>query len=399
MIIIRLKRVINNMGEEFKHKKVFNKRNINYAVTALVISTAVFISYFAVKDLGIITGYVGSFLRKLLGALTPLVIGIILAYLFNRPVMFFERFLGKLNIKRTLSIGILYLLIIGLVVALVNIVFPRMQESLVRLIYDDLPRYSIVINENIQQSMEWLKSFDLKFDYNNIQDYVSKFTNLSSVVLDGLMGFAKSLTQGVLNFVLAMILAFYVLQNKEKLINSISELIYLYGGQRVRERVITEAKEVDSILSGYISGMLIDALTVSILVITGLKLIGHNYFLLMGVSIGILNLIPYFGSLIGCTIACLLALLQGVSEAVYTLVLLIIIQQIDGNVIQPRIVGNRVGLEPLWVITAVLMFGTFWGIPGMIIAVPFTALLKAILIRVIDKKRAAVKKIEAARES
>jgi Predicted permease len=378
------------MGEnETPHKK-FNQKLLYYAIFAFVISFVIFIAYFTVSNLDTGLLFIVGIIKKFLHALTPLIIGVVLAYLFNKPVMSLEKIFGRIKWKRTISIIILYVLIAGAISAVINFIVPRVQTSLVQLVNSDLPKYSEVINENIQQSMEWLKSKNIGVENSSIEAYVSRLSSISTFILNWLMEAAKTLTQGVVNFVLAMVLAFYLLENKEKILSSFKELIYLYGGEKAGSSIVREVRGIDSILSGYISGVLADTVIVCILITIGLKMIGHKYFLLMGVASGILNLIPYFGSLIGGAVACLLALLQGVPEAIYTLITLIVIQQIDGNIIQPKIIGEKVGLGPLWVISAVLVFGSFWGVFGMIIAVPFTAFIKAVVKRIIDNKRAVV---------
>ena len=376
------------MNDEEKNNKITNKKLFYYGLIALIISTAVFISYFILNDIQNIVGFIVSIIRKILFALTPLIIAIILAYLFNKPIMMLEKPMKKLKSRRSLSIAIFYILIIGIITAIINFIFPKIQQSLIQLI-DDLPNYTNIVNNNIQQSLEWLKSKDIAINSDNIkiENYFSKFSDISSIVLNGIMVFAKGLTQGVLNFVLAMILSFYILLNKEKLVFSIKELILLYGGKSYSRIIFNEVKGIDNILRGYISGMLLDTISVFILASIGLKIVGHNYFLLIGVALGILNLIPYFGSIIGCAVAFLLALFQGLPIALYTVITLILVEQFDANVIRPKILGDKVGLEPLWIITAVLVFGSLGGIFGMIIAVPFAALLKAIMQRIVEKKR------------
>lgn len=384
------------MGEENKgNNNFFKSKLFSYAVIALVVSAAVFLSYFTVKNLDVVISYVAAAIGKFFSAITPLILGIIFAYLFNRPVMFFEKLFGKVKARRVLSIGILYILILGTISLAINFIVPGIQSSLVMLMNIDLPSYATVISTNFQQTLGFLKSLGITIDFNNLQSYILQVTSLSSVILDGVMSLVKVVTQGIFNFVLAMILAFYILQKKERLLGSIKELITLYGSKRVKNYILSEAKEFNSILNSYVSGMLTDAIIVSLLVTIGLKLIGHKYFLLMGVSIGLLNLIPYFGSILGCVIAALLALFQGMPLPIYTLVTIIVIMQIDANIIQPRIVGQRVGLEPLWVITAVIVFGSYWGILGMIIAVPTTALIRILLKRLIEKRREKARKSDA----
>lgn len=379
------------MDGDNRHNKIFSNKILYYGKIALVVSSAIFLSYLVIMNINVIIVVASDAIKKFLGALTPVIIGLVLAYLFNRPVMFIEKLLGKIKGRRILSIGILYLMMVGTISLVINFIVPGLQRSLVQLIYFDLPGYSNVISSNFQYSLEWLKSFGLKFDYNNISDYVSQFTNVSSVILDWVMAFVKDLTQGIINIILAMVLAFYILRKKEKVVDLSKELIFLFAGEKARDTIIVEAKEFNNILNGYISGMFIDATIVSILAVIGLNIVGHKYFLLMGIAIGILNMIPYFGAIMGVAIAVLLALFQGVPMALYTLIALIIIQQIDGNILQPRIVGSKVGLEPFWIITAILIFGSYWGIIGMLVAVPFAALIKTILKRIIDKKRDKLK--------
>jgi predicted PurR-regulated permease PerM len=382
------------MVEEDKKQsnKILTSKLFYYAIIALVVSAAVFLSYFTVKNLDVIIEYIVGIVGKFFGAITPLIIGIIFAYIFNRPIMFFERHLGKIRGKRVLSIAILYIIILGTISLAINFIVPGIQRNLIQLINYDLPNYSSSISLNFQQVLDFLRSLGITIDFSNMQDYIMKATNISSILLDWVMSFVKSLTQGVFNFVLALVLAFYILQGKEKLLGGIKEFIALYGGRRAKNLILAEAKGFNLILNNYITGMLIDAIIVTTLVTISLNLVGHRYFLLMGVTLGLLNLIPYFGAIIGCCLAVLLALFQGFPTALYTLIAIIIIQQIDGNIIQPKIVGERVGLEPLWVITAVIVFGSYLGLLGMLVAVPFMALIKVLLKRMIARKRESVKK-------
>lgn len=385
------------MDNEPRHFLLFNKKLTHYWIVSLVISSAVFASYFILKNFDVIVSYGFDIIQKLISALTPLIIAVVLAYLFNRPVMFFESFFKKVKWKREISIGILYVLIISAISLVINFVVPGIQKSLMQLASIDIPGYSGIIGSYYQKMVDWMQSMGMDVDYNSIQNnisiqnYISKFTTLSSMILDHIIDFVKGLTQGIFNLFLAMVLAFYLLQDKEKLLNFIKELFCLFSKGKIKDSIIEEVREFNLMMNSYISGSLTDALIMCVLMVTGLRVIGHRYFLLMGVTIGLLNLIPYFGSLIGGSIACILALFQGMPKALTTLFVVILIQQIDGNIIEPKIVGDRVGLEPLWVVISVLVFGSYWGIVGMIIAVPITVVIKTIIMKLIDKKRREVK--------
>lgn len=385
------------MNNEPKWNGFFNKKIGRQWINAFVISSAVFASYFILKNFDSIISYGIRAIQKLLKILTPLIIGVILAYLFNRPVMFFEKFFKKAKYKREISIALFYIIIIGIISLVINFVVPGIQKNLIQLTNIDLPGYSSVISSYYQKVMDWMKSAGMDVDYNSIQsstsiqNYISKFTTISSVMLDYIIRFVRNLTQGILNVFLAMVLAYYLLEYKERILGFIKEVFLLYSKESVRDPIINEMREFNVMMSSYISGALIDALIVCVLMTLGLRIIGHKYFLLMGVTIGLLNLIPYFGSLIGGIVACILALFQGIPKALITLITIVIIQQVDGNIIQPKIVGAKVGLEPLWVIVSVLVFGGYWGIVGMLIAIPATVVIKTILIKLINKKKRKAK--------
>ncbi|MDI6619657.1 MAG: AI-2E family transporter [Clostridiales bacterium] len=375
------------MKDDEKHEKFFDRKLLYYGKVAFVVATAIFISYFTIKNLDTIAVYIAGAVNKFFKVLTPLIIGVVLAFLFNRPVMFFEKFFGKIKIKRSLSIILLYLIIIGAITLISIFIIPGIEKNIIQLTNIDLPDYSNIIVEDFDRLKKLLSSTGLTVDSGSIEKYIARFTNISSVVLGNIMGFIKGLTKGIFNFILAMILSFYILQKKEKILGSIKEVILLFNNHKISDPIIQQVKEFNTILNGYISGVLVDAVIVLIMAMIGLKIIGHKYFLLMGVLVGLLNLIPYFGSIVSTIIAALLALFQGLPEVFYTVVMLVIIQQIDGNIVQPRVIGNKVGLEPLYVITAILVFGSYWGLPGMILAVPFTALIKEILKSIMNRRK------------
>lgn len=379
------------MDEQFKVKN--NKKLIYYGKAAFIISLAIFLSFFLVKDFGVIWNELIDALNKFFKTLTPLTIGIIFAYILNKPVMLVEKILKKLKHRRELSIAIVYIFIISIISLFINFIVPGIQKSLIQLVNLDISGYTDVISQNIDGIIYKLENLGFnidysKFDYTSLEDYLLKVTNISSIVLDNLMSFIKNFTQGIFYVLLALVLSFYILQKKERILYSVKELILLYGNEKIKYSIIDEIKRFNIILNSYISGVLTDAFTVLMLSTIALSIIGHRYFLLMGVLLGLFNMIPYFGAIIGCALAALLALLfQGIPKMIYTLIVLILIQQLDGNIIQPKIIGNKVGLEPLWVITAVLIFGSYWGVIGMILAVPFTALFKTIFVRLVEKKR------------
>lgn len=375
-----------------KERNIFNKtlkdKVILYGIIAFVVSAMIFISYFLISNIDSLFLGIMWFINKLLGALKPILLAFVLAYILNRPVTFIERFFSKSKSRRGFSVATLYFIIVDILIGIILFIVPMVKQNIVALI-SDFPRFSTVIEGNINQSIQWINNINWMNNI-GITNYISRFTKGSSGVLDSVVGFAGSFTQGIANFILALILAIYLLLNKQKMLKLVKDLLGIFCGEKIKNGVIREGKEINIIIGSYITGMLTDALIIFIIYAIGLSAIGHRYFLLLAITIALLNLIPYFGALVGGTIAVTLGLFQGVPMALGTLIFVIVVQVLDGNVMQPKIVGNKVGLGPIAVITAVLVFGSFWGILGMLVAVPSMALLKTIVVRFIENRRQEV---------
>jgi len=300
----------------------------------------------------------------------PFIISIVGAYLLNPLVCKME----QKGIKRTASIFIIYGLFMIIVVYICFFLIPVVVRDLGRLI-GVLPEY----NEKFRAAVQY---FQYKWSeaglpqgiksviYNNInrvQDYLTQsIESLISVIILYLSKF--------FNFVLIPILLYYFLKD----FNKITEKLKLLIPRRYRKQVVRICSNIDDVFGNYIRSQIILSSVIAVMTTLALILLKIEFAIVIGIFNGIVNVIPYFGPIIGVIPAILIAFLQSPSKALYTMVVLTIIQQIESDIISPKITGDSVGLHPVTVILSLVIGGELFGIPGMIFGVPVAAALKIV---------------------
>jgi len=303
--------------------------------------------------------------------LYPFVIGLLLAYLLNPGVVYIE----KKGVKRIWAIIIIYVFLFG--------VGSTVCTKFIPLILKELENFAKEIPNMAAIGQQMLESFQNQYQNSSLpfSMRVAFDKALISIEME-LQTFTTAIVEGIINsvsyfigIVISPVLAFYLLHDwyeiKEKL------LLFLPG--KWRHEIISVVRDVDKVLNGIIRGQLMIALTVGILVSTGLYILNVKFALLIGLLAGVLDIIPYFGAIIGATPAVTLALLESPILAIKVGLLFIIIHQLEGTVIGPKILGESVGLHPLSVIFFVFVGGEIGGLAGMLLGVPLAAIIKVIL--------------------
>lgn len=329
--------------------------------------------------------------------LRPFIIGFIIAFILYRPSAKIESLLKRSDNKficknaRTLSIVYIYasfLIILGVVLAFA---IPKLYTSLKDLIDNKLPVY-------YESTMNFINSkldSDGKlfgFDISNIKEslQIDQFFNTDKI-LNYLQGVYKFGT-AIVDFVLAMVISIYMLTSRESLRRAVRSLLSLVLPEHKIEGVKTYLDRIGNIFYDYIFSQLLDALVVSIMASIVFSILGVPYAILLAIMMGLFNLIPYFGAIIGGTIVVVITFLSGMRiTALIVAVAIIVIQQIDGNIIQPRIVSNKMGLKPIYVLFAITLGGGLFGFVGMLFGVPVIAVVRMLLLEFIEyrKKRKA----------
>ncbi len=387
---------------QFEKDPVLKKYSFYIIITAI----GVFISFFIIKDFYTISTILLNGVSRFLKVITPLTTGLILAYILSRPLKQIEKFYSMISfsrkikwgkkdrsfpnpLNRTLSIITLYLIIILIFILIGIFVIPQLSNN-IRQLSGILSDTSHSMDENIEKGLTWLEKASIPIDTQDAKKMLTQLSDWSSSFGSSLLLALKVFSVRVLNIFLAIVITFYILQSKERIAYKIRDIALLYFKPGTVKHVEGFLEDVDHVLGRFIIGVITDAFIIGTTATIILTFLDHNFAVLGGMIVGCTNVVPYFGPIIGGGIAATLGLLQGTSKAVATLLFILALQQIDGNILQPRIVGKKVGLDPLFVILAVIVFGRYWGFKGMVIAVPTMAVIKVIIIKIINHRKTTI---------
>lgn len=341
-----------------------------------------------------------KYFAKIGSALTPVVIGLIIAYLLN-PIMIGIRrgiaYLLTKNKQKARDYDMVYrkakipaltlslILFLSLFVGFLWLVIPQLYDSL-RDLVDKTPDY-------IASAQNWVKKafgknelledkFTQGLDYfkENVYDIFSTtvMPNIDTIALK----FSSGLVLGVkaiLNFFLGLIVTVYLLISKETLLAQTKKMIYCIFSRKTGNKILRGASYANQVFSGFIGGKIIDSFIIGVLCFVFTSAVGFTYAPLMSVIVGVTNIIPFFGPFIGAVPGALLALMDDPLMMLVFVVWILVLQQFDGNILGPLILGDTTGLSSVWVLIAILVGGDLFGVAGMILGVPVFACVYAFI--------------------
>ncbi len=365
------------------------KQKYSNWVLAFLFITGIIIIYKTVDNFNFIFGYAG----KILSALGPFISGFIIAYLLNLPIKRFRSFIEKSKsafVKRhakAISITSVYSVAIILIIIVLRLIIPAIYENLMDLYYN-IPFYYDLLVQRIADFQERFGIELIELNKQNAIDTMQTF--LKSIRLSEFGKAAQgviNLTSGVISSFIAIIISIYILVDKELLSRGIKRVFKALLPQKNILGFIELATRVNDIFSKYIFSILLDGVIIGILSTVVMLLLKVKYAPVLGLMIGIFNLIPYFGAIIAGVVSVVVTLLTGgVMQAIWTGVALLVIQQIDGNFIGPKIMGNMLKSRPLLIILAVTVGGNLFGVWGMILSVPVAMVLKMLFTELLIAK-------------
>lgn len=354
-----------------------------------LLGVAIIIVYKALDNLGDIIGVVGRFLS----IISPFFVGILIAYLLYIPSQKLERTYKKSKKKiikrkaRALSIATVYIIVVMLLIIICNVILPVVVESVVDLLnniqgyfemtierYNNLPEDSIFKGEIVQEAIGNIQNVDIKqyFGLNRIIEYV--------------MGAVNAVTS-LFDVFVAVIVSVYILAERGTIIAFLKKLASAIFEERVYKNIDKYFNNSNEIFFKFIASQFLDAFIIGILVTIAMSIMGIKFAPLLGFLIGLFNMIPYIGAIIAVAIAAIITLITGgFSQAIWMLIVVIILQQIDANIINPKIIGQSLKISPLLVIFAITVGGAYFGILGMFLAVPLIAVIKIVVEDYINLK-------------
>ena len=325
--------------------------------------------------------------------LQPVLIGIMIAYLLNPIVNFMERWgiltAQKLKWKkitsnqiRMLSVAVTEILAMIVILGIGSILMPELVNSLGTFI-GSLPGYINKIAELLEMLTKNSDSQWVEFIENLLNDGSREISSwINAGVLQNLENFLSYFTTSVigiakmiLNIMIGVIISVYLLVSKQKFVGQGKKVLYALFYERQANNILEVVRKSHSIFSGFISGKLIDSLIIGVLCFIGMSIMKMPYIPLVSVLVGVTNVIPFFGPYLGAIPSVLLILLISPGKGIMFLIFIIILQQLDGNIIGPKILGSSTGLSAFWVIFAILIGSGLFGIIGMIAGVPVFAVI------------------------
>ncbi len=343
-------------------------------------------------------------LNTFLGVISPFLIGIFIAYLLYMPSRKFEELYRKIKIKfiakkaRILSVITVYIIIIAAIVILFSVILPIVFESIADFFsnipnyveqvvdaYNNLPQDSILKSQVVQDEIHNLQSIDIK-QYLDVEAIFGYIVNAISAIFS------------IVDIFIAIIVSVYILVDRRKILDFIKKLAGAIFKERTYKNLDKYFNNSNEIFFKFIASQFVDAIVVGILVSIAMTIMGVKYAPLLGFFIGLFNMIPYVGAIIATVIAAIITLITGgLSQTIWMLIVVIILQQIDANIINPRIVGKSLKISPLLVLFAVTFGGAYFGILGMFLAVPVIAVIKILIddyIRYKEVKKKRMKEIQ-----
>ena len=337
--------------------------------------------------------YIMDFISNLFNLMMPFVMAIIIAYLFYIPARSIERTFKKSKLKllkkhaRGISVFTVYLIALILLVIIINFVLPAVYESISELVVNlpnyynsainfvnDLPEESFISREAIQNIIANLQKIDFStmISPENISNYLKRVLGIANTLFD---------------MFVTLVVSVYILLERGEIKRFFSKLNRAIFDKKVSDLISEYSSKTNEIFFKFISSQVLDGILVGILTSIAMSIMGVKYSVLLGFLIGILNIIPYFGAIIGVGLSILITIFTGgFAKAIWLAIVVIIIQQIDANIINPRILGNSLKVSPILVIFSVTVGGAYFGVLGMFLAVPVVAIIKIILLDYIEYK-------------
>lgn len=324
--------------------------------------------------------------NNLLAIFSPFIGAFGIAYLLNPLMTKIEK---KFKLKRGWTILIIYLLLIGIVTIFITVVSPSIANSIGDLI-KNLPRYFQQTEEWLTEQITNLKLIDkygiTPFIEENLDKVFGKVSDYINNILTTAVSKAIDLTSTLFKTILAMIISIYFLKDKERFMHGLKKIIHAFLNREKAKGFIEFGSELDKLFSQFIIGKFIDSCIIGAICFVGLLIIKAPYVLLLSLIVVMTNMIPYFGPFIGAVPAVLITLFSSPIKALWVLFFMILLQQFDGLYLGPKILGDKVGLSPFWIILAIVIGGGIFGILGMFLGVPIMAVIKTLIDRYISKK-------------
>lgn len=378
-------------------KEKLENKYIAWGLTIFSVFAALILLFFAIYR----WHYITAFITNIVIILMPFIYGVVIAYLMNPVLKFFEnrvyepllkkKFKKKerTKITRVLSICTSTIIFWGLLITCISFLIPEMLKSLETLV-TNINTYLTNSKElliNLFGGSESIREF-INDNYSRFSGFMNEWlnegviANIMTVLGNSIFGTIKFLY----NLIIGYIISIYILFDKEKFKAQCKKLLYTFFSNDRVNIILENTRYTDKVFGGFFAGKLLDSLIIGILCFIFMIVFKMPYPLIIAVIVGITNIIPYFGPFIGAIPSALLVLLVDPSKCIGFLIFIVILQQFDGNILGPKILGSKTGLSSFWVLFSLLIFGGLFGVVGMLIGVPLFSIFYSFINGVIKRR-------------
>ena len=320
--------------------------------------------------------------------LRPFIIGFAVAYLLNIPVRYMEeKVFAKFRAKRGLSILTVYAIALACLGVLLGAVIPQVIQSVV-----DLVNNTELYLKNLNGLMLWIKDkfgidqAELEPLFLSYKGLISNAVSMLTNALPQVLNFGVALGSGLVTTLTALIASIYMLSSKHSLISQLKRIIYAILPKPRADEMLRVSRHANDIFSGFVGGKIIDSVIIGILCFIGMNLFGMEYALLISIVVGVTNVIPFFGPFIGAVPSVMILLIVDPRDAIYFAIFVLALQQFDGNILGPKILGDSTGLSAIWVLVAIIVGGGLFGFTGMLLGVPTFAVIYSLTKEWVTKR-------------
>ena len=370
----------------------WNSKYNTISVYSLIVICCSIIFYF-------IASQIGSFSEKIsivIGILYPFIIGFAIAYLLNFILKFYEvDLLGdakwflklKRSHKRSIGLILTYLTAIGIGYLFIHFIVPQLMDSIMGLV-NDVPMY---VDTATKLFNELMNKTDLSPEYTQlIREQMDKYINFimdfAKEIIPVVGNTVKIIASSIWNIVLGIIISVYLLIDKENFFAISRKITCALFSEKIANRIFELTHRTNETFGRFLSGKIIDSAIIGVLSFIVFSIFKMPYVLLISVIIGVTNIIPFFGPFIGAIPSFIIILFVSPAKALIFLILVFVIQQIDGNIIGPKILGDSIGISAFWILFSILVAGKFLGLVGMIIGVPVFAIIYSVIKEEVEYK-------------
>lgn len=380
----------NRSAEPKKRRFESNNKYFSICTYAVATFTICLIIFKCINNWREAVAYTSS----IMSILSPFLMAFLIAYFINPLVGKIDKYMFSrtpivkyTRIHKFLSLLLAYIIVIGFIALVLTFVIPQIADSILQLV-----RQSSMLYDTITNGINTLSQHypDMDFEYiqnvvdNALPDAISSIQSIMTDIVPLIYNAGVSIISWVINIILAFVISCYLMTSKRRMIHGLRRIIYSLFREDTAYKIIFTIKECNNIFGQYIIGKAVDSLIIGILCFILMCILNLQYALLISIVVGVTNMIPYFGPFIGAIPGILILLIISPKQALIFLVLIFLLQQFDGTILGPKILGDSTGLQPIWIIFAITVGGSLGGVVGMFLGVPVVAVLVYLMNNLFD---------------